>query len=101
MSTHANERITERMSEAGFDTDTITKVYTAAELLAERSEWDSEAILLITLPEQVGAAWGERSNGNEVWAIVRRNYLVTTMLRRSTQPKTPEALKVSHVTLIG
>lgn len=42
-------------------------------------------------------AWGDRSNGTRVVAIIRDNKLVTMMFRRLTQPWTPEALRVDSV----
>jgi hypothetical protein len=41
------------------------------------------------------------SNGDEVWAIIRDGVVVTTMLRRSTQPKTCASLRVEHVHLLA
>lgn len=98
---HAYERVEDRMAEAGFNAETRAKVFAAAAMLASQSANRSEAIRLVTLPAMVGEAWSDRSNGNEVWAIVRGRRLVTVMLRRSTQPKTPEAFDVEAVTLIG
>ena len=60
-----------------------------------------EAMRLLTLPSQVGEAWGDRSNGNQVWAIVRYGELRTVMLRRSTQPATPQAFNVDKVTIVS
>lgn len=37
------------------------------------------------------------SNGDTVWAVVRGGIIVTVMLRRSSQPSTPEAMRVSAV----
>lgn len=98
---HSHQRIEERMADAGYDLDTITKVFAAAKALAKASTVKSEAIRLLKLNGQTNQAWGERSNGDELWAIIRDGRLVTVMLRRSTQPKTPEALKVQKVTVIG
>lgn len=98
---HAYERVTERMSEAGFDQETIDKVYAIAEHLASQSTESSEALRLLDLGEMVGKAWDDRSNGSQVWAIVRNASLVTIMLRRRTQPSTPEALKVRKVRIIA
>jgi hypothetical protein len=89
------------MSEAGFSAETIEKVYWAAGQLAAASSAPSEALRLVNLKSQVGLAWSDRSNGDEVWAIVRNRRLVTIMLRRNTQPKTPAALKVDRVTLVS
>lgn len=97
---HAYERVTERLSEAGYDQATIEKVYEAAEMLARQSKASSEAIRLLNLSGQVGKAWSDRSNGDAVWAIIRGQRLVTIMLRRSTQPSTASALKVEKVTII-
>ena len=96
---HAYQRVTDRLSQAGFDNETIDQVYAVAEHLARRSPHPSEAIRLITLPDIVGEVWGEASNGNEVWAIVRDRTLVTIMLRRSTQSES--GLRCDHVTRIA
>jgi hypothetical protein len=37
------------------------------------------------------------SNGDQVWAIIRDGRIHTVMLRRSDQPSTPQALRVSKV----
>jgi hypothetical protein len=37
------------------------------------------------------------SNGECVWAIVRDGVVTTVMLRRGSQPSTPQALRVSAV----
>jgi hypothetical protein len=55
----------------------------------------SAAVLLGRLPQARGGLMG--SNGDEVWAIVRDNAVVTVMLRRSDQPKTRQALRVDWV----
>lgn len=99
--THAYQRVTERLTKAGFDQDTINKVYRVAEYLASQSTATSEAIRLLSLPKMVGEAWGDESNGSTVWAIVRNGHLVTIMLRRDTQPSTPKALKVSKVRIVA
>lgn len=55
------------------------------------------AVRLFKLQAQRNERWGEVSNGDEVWAIVRRGRVQTVMLRRSTQPATPESLRVDVV----
>lgn len=94
--THAEARVHERLAEAGYDRDTRNRIFAAAKALAPKTDPEGEAIRLLVLPEQVGEMYGERSNGNEVWAIYRNRYLVTTMLRRSGQPDAN--LRVKKVT---
>ena len=96
--THAFQRVTERLSDL-YDEATINKFYAVTKQIASRSTAKSEAIRLLVLPEQVGQKWGEQSNGNEVWAIVRNSNLVTIMLRRSTQ--NDSGLKCETVTRLG
>lgn len=55
----------------------------------------ASAAVLIGWTEDRGSLIG--SNGNEVWAIVRDDELVTVMLRRSDQPATAGALRVEQV----
>ena len=89
------------MTEAGFTPAVRAKFFKVADLLARASRVESEALQLLTLPAQVGRAWGDRSNGNTVVAIVRGAKLVTVMLRRDNQPFTTAALKVAKVTKVG
>src|SRR5690606_34994624 len=92
---HAYERITTRLKEAGFDATTIDKLGQLIDLAAERTNRvRSMAIRVLELSEQVGEAWSDRSNGNQVWAIVRNQKVVTVMLRRATQPATAQAMRV-------
>ena len=98
---HAWDRVEERLGEAGFNAQTRNMIFVNTDRVAALSEVGSEAIRILTLPKQVGEAWGDRSNGNQVWAIVRNRRLVTVMLRRDTQPATPEAFGVEKVTIIG
>ena len=98
---HAHERITERLGDAGFNPTTIGQVFAAAETLAKRSTVASEAIRLLHLDAQVNTAYGDQSNGDNLWAIIRNGHLVTMMLRRTNQPATASALRVDHITIIG
>lgn len=84
--THAEIRVRERLTKAAWSVKDQDKLAYAAKALAVRTSSDSEAIRLAVLEEQVGQAYGEESNGNEVWAIYRGRHLVTVMLRRSHQP---------------
>lgn len=93
---HAEDRVTERLTDAGWNSANIRKVYTVAEHVARACKRDT-AICILTLPERVNEAWGERSNGNQVWAISRNGELKTVMLRRDTQPSTPAKLRVDEV----
>lgn len=59
----------------------------------------SFAVRVTRLDAQVNDAWGNESNGDEVWAIVRDKVVKTIMYRRSSQPATAEALRVDAVVL--
>lgn len=102
---HAWYRIEERLIEAGFDPATREKVYLASQQLARLSTARSEAIRLLVLDKAAGdTRYGNESNGDEVWAIVRadntHNPISTFFLRRSSQPKRPGDFGVEKVTLI-
>lgn len=58
---------------------------------------DSAALLMARLPRPRNGTWGEASNGDEVWAIVRHGTVVTLMLRRSNQPHRPADFDVAAV----
>ena len=97
---HARLRTTERLRDAGLDLDIIQRIYQAAEALASASPPPSEAIRLLVLDRQVNELYGTRSNGNELWAIIRNRRLVTVMLRCDNQAKTRAALRVEKVTVL-
>lgn len=68
--------------------------------LAEVADWKASqttcdtAILLTTIDKR---HCDDGSNGDEVWAIVRHHEPITAMLRRHSQPKTPDAFGVQEV----
>jgi hypothetical protein len=96
---HANARVAERLLDAGYDEDMITKIGLALDYVAPRFNVDT-ALRVLDLGQMVGNAWTDRSNGDQVWAIIRNRQVVTVMLRRRTQPATATALKVDQVTTI-
>ena len=94
--THAEQRIEERLTLAGFAAETRRQFFAAVRAMAPKTDSDSEAIRVLKLDAYVGEKWGESSNGDEVWAIYRNQRLQTVMLRRSTQNE--ENLRVRKVT---
>jgi hypothetical protein len=99
MTSHARERALERLvCEAGLSAARAAELLARADAVARR-RGGSLALRLLVLAARVGAAWSERSNGNEVWAVCRDGRVVTVMFRRSTQPATPGAFGVREVLL--
>jgi hypothetical protein len=98
LTTHATERATSRMADAGIDPEPILAT---AERIATAYARTSIAVRLTTLPEHHGDTDRPRdereSNGNEVWAVCRGGHVTTIMLRRDTQPRTTEAFGVRYV----
>lgn len=93
---HAQERVEERLLQAGRTYDECDQLYKFAEAYAARTHAISEAVRIQVLPHLVGTYMGDESNGNEVWAIYRERSLWTVMLRRSEQPD--YKLRVDKVT---
>jgi hypothetical protein len=95
---HAVDRALGRLADAGIDGRAVLD---RAARVAAKVRDDSAAILMVRLPAIAGDAhgdfYGRASNGDDVWAIIRRNKVVTLMLRRSAQPATPDALRVDRV----
>ena len=98
-SVHAIERINSRMKEIGYEAKERKKVATKALEYTRKSRANSEAVRLFTIPNIHGIPWSDKSNGDEIWAIIRDNVLVTVMFRRHTQPKTKQSLRVDKVTV--
>lgn len=90
---HAHLRLHERVAEFGL---TMSDVQTIVRRIP-RKQAQSCAVCVQRIGKQINAAWGEASNGDEVWIVVRCGQVRTVMLRRSTQPKTPEAFNVQYV----
>ena len=97
--THAQERVEERLAQAGWSEEDRDALYNFAERWAERTHQYSEAVRLKVLPRLVGQRYGEASNGEEVWAVYRDRHLTTIMLRRSEQPD--RNLRVDRVTRLA
>lgn len=97
---HFQERLTERIvNDAGMDEALAAKVAQALNALAAKSAYKGgEAVIYFKADRQVNQAWGEKSNGNLCVAIFRGGRVITTFLRRETQPLTPSALQVEKVT---
>ena len=93
---HSIQRIAERL--------TADEGRRAEMLLAGIEKQNLEgswAVRLFTIGGQRNDAWSDISNGDAVWAIVRGGTVATVMLRRSTQPSTPEAMRVDRVAILG
>lgn len=95
LSGHAWERVAERLEpwERG-------RVVLLVSGYLKANPRGSHAVRLLTLDVQRNEAWSNTSNGDEVWAIIREGKVITTMLRRSTQPKTCASLRVERVHIL-
>lgn len=97
LSAHAIGRASERLAAAGEDPSLVLR---QAEQVARAYPSTSVAVRMRVLPAAFGDVRGgpeRQSNGDEAWAICRNGYVRTVMLRRSTQPRSPEAFGVSLV----
>lgn len=93
---HALDRVNGRLKESGV----VIPANLRARLDAHAQREDSAAFLLLTLPEARGDVHGgpdRSSNGNQVWAVVRRGRVVTVMFRRASQRQDPDAFYVDTV----
>ena len=97
---HAINRVWNRLAELGLSEAQLKTLQTVAYARAKRSEVASEAVRLCKLGQAHNVPWSAESNGDEIWAIIRQRDLVTLMFRRSTQPKTPQALRVAKVSIL-
>ncbi len=93
-SRHAINRAAERLSPAE-----LAQARAAADTYLKAHPRGSHAVRLMSLGKQRGVPWDDRSNGDEVWAIIRAGRVTTIMLRRSTQPVTRAAFDVDVVAL--
>jgi hypothetical protein len=95
--THAEQRICERLrDEAKLNMFQVKDILDKAQMIASSHDVSSVGALVHRVKFQ-GTAWTNKSNGDQVWIIIRGGRLVTVMFRRSTQPDTCEALRVDRV----
>lgn len=97
ISQHAYRRVVQRLSPA--EQQTFFARMKAIEEFRYRAGHDF-AIRVLRLGGQRNDAWSDKSNGDEVWAIIRRGELKTVMLRRSSQPAEAWALRVDKVVFL-
>lgn len=85
MTTHALERMLERSLAIREFGGRVNVAYLARFLAHAAPRFRSAALLLADVPF-TGQAWSPRSNGNQLWAVVRHGRVRTVLLRRDTQP---------------
>lgn len=98
LSQHAYERIFTRLTPK--EQQELFRRLKVIEELRHKYCGHDFALRLLKLGAQRNEAWSEQSNGDEVWAILRRGEIKTVMLRRSTQPPTAAALRVDKVVFL-
>jgi len=102
MGNHAEQRAAERIIAAGRSPQEAVSL---AERIARAYPRTDIAVRLMVLEGAYGDTQDDilsrMSNGDEVWAIIRQGSVTTIMLRRSNQPRTPEALRVDKVLRIA
>jgi hypothetical protein len=98
VSQHAYRRIYERLTPS--EQADLSRKLQVLEGLRHRFNGHDWGMRLLKLDRQRNDPWGDESNGDEVWAVLRRGELRTVMLRRSSQPGTAEALRVDKVVFL-
>lgn len=81
LSNHCKTRLSERLTP-----EEILAVERNVLFAIEKHGGESLGVIAYRLREQRGRAWGNQSNGSVVVCIVRKGRVVTTYLRRSSQP---------------
>jgi len=92
LTNHALSRMVDRFTE-----QELTEAVELLDRFTREHPEGSHAVKVTTLTGIRGKAWSDTSNGEVLWAIVRGGAVVTTFLRRSTQPATPQNLQVQRV----
>lgn len=89
---HAIEQAVDRFTSIGLDIETVGKALVAK---VGSKVYESAAVLLMELSEKKFCPDG--SNGDEVWAVIRDDAVITFMLRRHEQRDTLSHLNVAEV----
>ena len=92
--THAEERARDRLRAMGINGREIERI--VKDVAYARSMYGALSCA-VKLYESQDLIVEEGGRGDVVWAIVRDGRLCTIMLRRSSQPATPEAFRVDCV----
>ena len=93
---HTDKRWQERIVSLGINSEYAKSMLFSATEYATKCPVDT-AKLLFRLSKRVGEFWGTESNGDEVWAIIRDQIIITVLFRRSTQPSNNVTLRVDEV----
>ena len=96
MNRHSYERLYDRVISNGVPQSEVDQCIETLQRIASEAKTDIAVLFYRFATKQVS----DLSNGDEVWAIIRENKIVTIMLRRNTQPKTVGALRVSKVVIL-
>lgn len=99
MSRHAWVRVIERLRPSE-QSQVLLRMSVLEDYLRRHRPGSDIAVRVLRLGSQRNEAWSDVSNGDEVWAIVRRADVKTVMLRRSSQPSTPESMRVDRVVFL-
>ena len=89
---HALGRVAERLTPEDRDRVTVALSNVTAHKYRQ-----AVAVRVARLSQSYGDAWGDASNGSDVWAVIRGGAVVTVMLRRKQQPTSPGAFGVDRV----
>jgi hypothetical protein len=98
ISQHAWKRVIERLTPA--EQQQFFRVMSVLEPRLHLYAGEDLAIRVLKLSSQRGLAFGNKSNGDAVWLVVRRGVIKTVMLRRSTQPNAAWAMSVDRAVLL-
>lgn len=99
MSQHAWQRVISRLQPAE-QVAVLGRISVLEDYLRRHQPGSDIGVRVLKLDGQRNDAWSDQSNGDEVWAVVRRGDIRTVMLRRSSQPGTAAALRVDRVVFL-
>lgn len=89
---HALTRMAERFTE-----QELAEATALLDRFVAEHPTGSHAVKVVTLTAVRGVAWGDKSNGDVLWAIVRDGVVMTAFLRRASQPCDARGLQVQRV----
>ena len=93
ISKHTNERIETRLKkQLGFNKKKIQHMKKVVMRCGLHHPWRNQAVRIMKLNERVKLDQVKESTfgwGDELWAIIKNNVVVTIMFRNSKKPKTP------------
>ncbi|MBT6045384.1 MAG: hypothetical protein HOG49_01065 [Candidatus Scalindua sp.] len=99
MQHYKNRLATRLIEQAGLSIDNASRLVKDLSGIARATDCDC-GVFCGEIDFQ-GQAWTNSSNGEQIWAIIRNNRIITIMFRRKSQPQDAVSMRVDRILKIN